>query len=413
MDTYALATFILVLAVGFGYLNYRLLKLPSSIGLTVLALLASLAAILIQARFPHLEIKSLLSKVLKEIRFEEAVLHWMLGFLLFAGALHVELETLLTRLKSILSLATLGVLLSTLITGSVIYFLGNFLSFSLPFLWCLIFGALIAPTDPVAVLAVLRKAGISKDTETIIVGESLLNDGVAVVLFLALLELALHPQFPGVGRFLFLFFREALGGIILGIVLGYIFFCLIKSVDDYQLEVLMTLTLVMLLFTLAEKIHVSGPLAVVSAGLLIGNHGRKLAMSKKTVEHVDTFWELIDGLLNTVLFLLIGLEVLVIEDLSWRTTLFSVLSILVVLFSRFFSVWVSLKIVRPFDHTKIKRVFFFTWSGLRGGIAVALVLSLPFGTIKGVFLPLTYFNVLFSVVVQGLSLRLLAQYFNT
>ena len=161
MNTYTLTTFILTLAVSFGYLNYRLLKLPSSIGLTVLALLASLVAILIQAQFPYLEIKSLLSKVLKEIRFEEAVLHWMLGFLLFAGALHVELETLLTRLKSILSLATLGVLLSTLITGSVIYFLGNFLGFSLPFLWCLIFGALIAPTDPVAVLAVLRKAGIS------------------------------------------------------------------------------------------------------------------------------------------------------------------------------------------------------------------------------------------------------------
>ncbi len=407
MSAYELITLLLVLAVAGGFLNYRFLKLPSAIGLTLVALLGSLALIALDRFLPGLGLRGTLAHVLHEVRFEETVLHWMLGFLLFAGALHVELEELITRWRSIVSLATLGVLVSTFVVGVGLKFLTGLFGWEIPLVAGLVFGALISPTDPVAVLAILRKTRVPREIESIVVGESLFNDGVAVVLFLGLLEFVLHPG-GGPEFVLWLFVKEALGGIALGILLGFVFFLLLRETDDYQLEVLMTITLVMLVYTLAERFHLSGPLGVVAAGLLIGNHGRKLAMSPRTVEHVDTFWELVDGLLNTILFLLLGLEVLVLERFSPSLLALVALSLPLVLLGRFTSVGVSLKMARPFREIRMMRVGFLSWCGVKGGIAVALALTLP-ANLQEIFLPLTYANVLFSVLVQGLTLGPLAR----
>ncbi|AEH45401.1 sodium/hydrogen exchanger [Thermodesulfatator indicus DSM 15286] len=406
MSLYTLVTLLLCLAVLSGYLNYRLLKLPSGIGATLVAIFIGFLALAAESLWPECPLTIHLKKVVQDIEFEEAVLHWMLGFLLFAGALHVELDTLLKRLRSILSLATLGVFLSTTIIGFSLYFLAKIFGLHLPILWALLFGALISPTDPVAVLATLRKAGVSKETEIVIVGESLLNDGVAVVIFLALLEMLKTQAGIDVFHILVFLVQECFGGLVLGALLGFLAFLLLKDVDDYELEVLITVALVMLCFSLAEKFHLSGPLAVVAAGLLIGNHGRRLAMSPKTIEHIDTFWRLVDSLLNAVLFLLIGLEILVINQFNLFLAL---ASIFLVLCGRFLSVSVSMAIAKPLKSLSFQKILFFTWCGLKGGIAVALAFSLPEHPLKSTLLSLTYFNVVFSVIGQGLTLKTLAQ----
>ncbi len=398
----------MVLTVFCGYLNHRFLKLPSAIGLTLVAFMLAFGATLLDHFFPALELGYSLRQLLKNISFERTFLHWMLGFLLFAGALHVELETLLLRLKDILSLATLGVLVSALLTGSLLYLLLAALGQPLPFLLCFIFGVLISPTDPVAVLAIFKAAGVKKDTEIVIVGESLLNDGIAVVLFVVLLEALLSPENFTWSNTVFFFAQEALGGVILGLALGFGAFLLLKDLDDYELEVLVTITLVMLCYALAEKLHLSGPLAVVTAGLLIGNHGRKFAMSPQTIEHVDTFWRLTDSLLNAFLFLMVGLEVLVLSW-NWHLLTFSSFALVITLLARFLSVAFSLKVVNPFEKVTFKEIFFFTWSGLKGGIALALALSLPQSPHKELILAFTYVSVLFSVVIQGLTLRGIAK----
>ncbi len=409
MDLYAWFTFFLTFTVLCGYLNYRFLKLPSAIGLTLVAFVLALLLLVEEKLWPARSILSPLLSFLAHFPFEKALLHWMLGFLLFAGALHVELETLMARLKSILSLATLGVFISTGLTAGLVFLLGKLAGLNIPFIWALLFGALIAPTDPVAVLSLFKKAGVEKEREIVIVGESLLNDGVAVVLFLSLLEMLKAEEGFGLGHFFLLLGQEAVGGLLLGGALGYLSFLLLKSIDDYELEVLITLALVMLCFTLAERLHLSGPLAVVAAGLLIGNHGRRLAMSPLTVEHVDTFWRLIDSLLNAVLFLLVGLEVLLLS-LKPLYLLLALASIPAVLAARFLSVGLSLKIVRPLGQLTLRETFFFTWAGLRGGIALALCLSLPQGSLRELFLHFTYLNVLFSVLVQGLSIPRVAAF---
>ncbi len=410
MDLYSIISFLLTIIVFCGYFNYRFLKLPSAIGLTLVAFLLALGATVSDHFFPALGLSRYLRELLTELSFERTLLHWMLGFLLFAGAIHVELDALLDRLKSILSLATLGVLVSAVITGSLLYFWLSAFGHPLPFLWTLIFGVLISPTDPVAVLTIFKSSGVKKETEIVIVGESLLNDGVAVVLFMILFEVLVSQTELHWSQALFLFGQEALGGILLGLILGFVAFLLLKDIDDYELEVLITVTLVMLCYSLAEKFHLSGPLAVVVAGLLIGNHGRRLAMSPKTIEHVDTFWRLTDSSLNAFLFLMVGLEVLL---LSWNPTLLalSALSLVVAILARFISVAISLKVVNPLRRITFKQVFFFTWSGLKGGIALALALSLPEGPFKETLLAFAYFNVLFSVIFQGLTLEKVARKF--
>ncbi|WP_456370952.1 cation:proton antiporter [Thermodesulfatator atlanticus] len=408
MSLYTLVTFFLCVAVLSGYINYRFLRLPTGIGITIVAAFLAFFVLGLDAFFPAFHVKQHFTTIISRISFEEAVLHWMLGFLLFAGALHVNLENLLERLRTILSLATLGVFLATFFTGIFLHYTAKLFGLDIPLMWAFVFGALISPTDPVAVLSVLQKAGIPRRTEIVIVGESLLNDGVAVVLFLALLEIATATQEISLGHFLAFFAKECLGGLGLGVLLGYLCFLLLRSVDDYELEVLMTLTLVMVCFSVAEKFHFSGPLAVVAAGLLIGNHGRRLAMSERTVEHLDTFWRLVDGLLNAVLFMLIGLEVLLIKY-NETNLLFGLVVIFLVLFGRFLSVLISTALTSWFKGLSLKKTAFFTWCGLKGGIAIALAFSLPENPLKDLFLTLTYFNVVFSVIFQGLTLRPIAE----
>jgi len=346
--------------------------------------------------------------LLDKVDFNTTLMQGMLSFLLFAGALHINLNDLAKQKWVIGGLATFGVILSTFIIGSTTWYLLRLLNVELSFIYCLIFGALISPTDPIAVLGILKTAGAPKSLETKIAGESLFNDGIGVVVFIVLLEIATGGHEIQAGHIIILFLEEAVGGIIYGLIIGAIAYWMLKSVDNYQVEILVTLALVMGGYALANVIHTSGPIAVVVAGLLIGNHGRLLAMSDKTREHLDTFWELVDEILNAVLFVLIGLEVLVLT-FSSDYLLAAILLIPVVLIARFICVGVPvslLKLRREFSPNAIKVM---TWGGLRGGISVALALSLPPGTQRDIILAITYVIVIFSISVQGLTIGKLIQ----
>ena len=330
-------------------------------------------------------------------------MHGMLSFLLFAGALHVNINDLAQQKWIISLLATMGLLLSTTIIALLCWYGFDLIGIDLPFMYCLIFGALISPTDPIAVLGILKTADAPKSLETKIAGESLFNDGVAVVVFIVILELIVEPQAVSASHIALLFVEEAVGGALFGLLAGWVTYKMISQVDNYQVEVLLTLALVMGGYALATAIHVSGPIAVVVAGLLIGNKGRRLAMSDKTRERLDNFWELIDEILNAVLFVLIGLELLI---LNWTAGIFyaGLLAIPVVLLARFISVGLPVTLLRS------KRVFsshvikILTWGGLRGGISVALALSLPAGPERDMVLSVTYIVVVFSIAVQGLTI---------
>jgi CPA1 family monovalent cation:H+ antiporter len=327
----------------------------------------------------------------------------MLGFLLFAGALHVKLDELLDLKWVIGTLAVIGTILSSLLIGGLSYVVFALVGLPLPFLYCLLFGALISPTDPIAVMGVLRQARLPKALEMKIVGESLFNDGVGVVIFLVVLNLV-PKETVHVTDVLVLFAEEALGGAVLGLALGYIAYRMLRSVDNYQVEILITLALVMGSFGLADLLHTSGPIAVVVAGLLIGNHGRQWAMSETTREHLDNFWELLDELLNAVLFVLIGLEVLVLS-FQQPYLIAGLVAIPLVLAARWITVVLQVKgfsFVREFNEKTIRIL---TWGGLRGGISVALALSLPPGSSRDALVTITYAVVVFSILVQGLTIN--------
>ncbi len=393
-------TILICLAALFGYVNYRLLKLPMTIGLMAVALLFSLGLLVLGKLGVGVEAEA--ERFVGAIDFTEALMHGMLGFLLFAGALHVNLDDLWDLKWIIGTLAVVGTILSSLITGVLAYWLFPLVGLSLPFLYCLLFGALISPTDPIAVMGVLRQARLPKALEMKIVGESLFNDGVGVVVFLVVLNLLPKDTFNATDVVV-LFAKEALGGAALGLALGYGAYRMLRTVDHYQVEILITLALVMGGFALADLLHTSGPIAVVVAGLLIGNHGRRWAMSDTTRVHLDSFWELLDELLNAVLFVLIGLEVLV---LTFRAPylLAGMAAIPLVLAARWFSVVVQVKgfsVVREFSDSTITIL---TWGGLRGGISVALALSLPPGPSRDAIVTITYAVVAFSILVQGLTI---------
>jgi CPA1 family monovalent cation:H+ antiporter len=400
MKLFNILAVLITLSAVFSYLNYRFIKLPTTIGVMVISLLGSLGIVVIGPLGFGLEEDAL--RLLNSIDFDETLLHGMLSFLLFAGALHIDLDRLARQKWIIGTLATVGSVGSTFMIGTLAWFVLDLLNIGLPLIYCLLFGALISPTDPIAVLGILKKAGVPESLETKICGEALFNDGVAVVVFLVLLQIAAGGHNITAGAVAWLFAKEVLGGIVYGLVTGAIAYGMLKSVDNYQVEVLITLALVAGGYALADALHLSGPIAIVVAGLLIGNHGRLLAMSDRTRENLDTFWELVDEVLNVVLFVLIGLEVLV---LSWnyRYLIASVLLIPLLLLTRFVSVALPIVVMRRFRTFSPNVIKILTWGGLRGGISVAMALSLPPGRHRDIILTITYAVVVFSIIVQGLT----------
>jgi len=406
VDVLQIAALLLSLAAVFSYINYRYVRLPTTIGLMLIALLLSLMLLGLDKlglAFPA----EWARHVLEGVDFNLTLLHGMLSFLLFAGALHVNLDDLAQQKWVIIILASIGVLVSTFIIGGLTWWLLGILGLHIDLIYCLLFGALISPTDPIAVLGILKTAGAPKSMETKIAGESLFNDGVGVVIFLVLLGIATSGQ-VSVEEVAELFLVEAVGGVLFGLLIGWIAYRMLASVDNYQVEILLTLALVMGGYALAGALHVSGPIAIVVAGLLIGNHGRVLAMSEKTREHLDTFWELVDEILNAVLFVLIGLEVLA---LTFHEAYLPAALVLIpaVLLARFISVGVPVSLMRRYRTFSPHAVKILTWGGLRGGISVALALSLPAGPERATILAITYIVVVFSILIQGLSIGLLVR----
>ena len=393
-------TLLVCLSALFGYINHRVLKLPIKIGLMIIALAMSLALVLLNSLGIGLAGEA--RAFVQGIDFNLALMQGMLSFLLFAGALHVDLEDLLKQKGIIAILASAGVILSTFIVGTASYYGFRLVGLELPYIYCLLFGALISPTDPIAVVGIMKLARAPKTLETKMTGESLFNDGVGIVVFLVLLDVALSGEvsLPAIAT---LFVGEAIGGAVIGLALGYPAYRMLQKTDQYQVEILITLALVMGGYRLASVLHASGPITVVVMGLLIGNHGRRFAMSETTREHLDSFWELIDELLNAILFVLIGL---VVVDMSFRLDYLEamLMAIPIVLLSRFVSVGLPIRFLSLFREFSKRAILILTWGGLRGGISVALALSLPASPERDAIVAITYGVVAFSIIVQGLTI---------
>jgi CPA1 family monovalent cation:H+ antiporter len=401
MKLFNILAILVTLSASFSYINHRFIRLPTTIGLMVIALLVSLGLIALPPLGFGLKEDARL--LLASVDFDETLLHGMLSFLLFAGALHVNLADLARQKYIIGILATAGVIGSTFIMGFTSWWVLGVLNINLPFIYCLLFGALISPTDPIAVMGILKKAGVPESLVTKITGESLFNDGVAVVVFLVLLEVATGSHEVTAASVAGLFIKEAFGGLAFGLLIGGIAYWMLKSVENYQVEVLITLALVTGGFGLADALHLSGPIAIVVAGLLIGNHGRMLAMSDEVRDHLDKFWELVDEILNAVLFVLIGLEVLVLT-FNRAYILAGIILIPLLLAARFVCVGIPVVILKHFRTFSPNVIKILTWGGLRGGISVALALSLPAGKNREAILAVTYAIVVFSIIVQGLTI---------
>jgi CPA1 family monovalent cation:H+ antiporter len=406
MKLFNILAVLITLSAIFSYINHRFIRLPTTIGIMVIALLVSLGLIILGPL--GLGLEEAAHRLLNSIDFDETLLHGMLSFLLFAGALHINLADL-ARQKWIISiLATAGVIGSTFMVGFISQRVLSALGMELPLIYCLLFGALISPTDPIAVLGIIKKARVPKSLETKITGESLFNDGVAVVVFLVLLKIASGTGEISAGAVVGLLLKEAVGGALFGLLIGAMGYWMLKSIDNYQVEVLITLALVTGGFALADALHLSAPIAIVIAGLLVGNQGRLLAMSDTVREHLDTFWELVDEVLNAVLFVLIGFEVLILT-LNREYVIAGVLLIPLILLARFVCVGIPVVILKKFRTFSPHVIKILTWGGLRGGISVALALSLPPGKHRDVILTITYAVVVFSIIVQGLTMGKLAR----
>lgn len=403
MGIFGLTALLITLAAIFSYVNHRFIGLPTTIGVMLIAIVLS-GGLLLAGLLGLSAVGEQAEALVGQIDFSKTLLNGMLSFLLFAGALHVNLEDLARRKWIISILATVGLALSALLVALATRLILGALGIELAFIFCLLFGILIAPTDPVAVLSILRKAGVPKSLEAKVTGESLFNDGVAVVVYIVLLEVAKGDHVLGLGHVALLFVVEAVGGVLFGLVTGWLAYLMLKSVDNYQVEVLITLALVTGGYALADALHMSGPIAMVVAGLLIGNRGRYLAMSDTTRVHLDSFWELVDEVLNAVLFLIIGLEVLVIT-FEGRWLLAGVLMIPLVLTARFISVATPVTLLRPLRDFSPRAIRVLTWGGLRGGISVALALALPRGLERDLLLTITYTIVVFSILVQGPTIQ--------
>ena len=416
MDLFDAIAILITLAAVFRYCNVRFIRLPPSIALMLMSLTVAVALMIAGWVWPGLGhgVEQQVRQWVGGMNFGTFLMKYLLGFLLFAGALHVNLGDLMRSRWAIATFATLGVIGSTFAVAGLTLALTGVMSLNLPWIYCLLFGALISPTDPIAVLAILKRAGASKQLETRIAGESLFNDGIGVVVFVVVAGLATGDgHSAGAGDIALLLVGEAVGGVALGLALGYAGYRVLKSIDSYAVEILVTLALVMGGYALAHAIHTSGPLAMVVAGLMIGNHGRELAMSKNTREHLDTFWELIDEILNALLFVLIGLEVVVLRLTGWHL-LAGLAAIPLVLLARLTSIGVPVSVLSRWQPAPPRSVRIMTWGGLRGGISIALALSLPAATAdqaaaRDLILTMTYVVVAFSILVQGTTVQRLVR----
>ena len=403
MEIFTLFSVLITLAAAFSYLNTRVLKLPSGISLMLLGTLSALGVIII-GHFSS-GFTRLVQQELALIDFSEFLLGILLSFLLFAGSLHVDFDDLKKSAKSITLFAVLGTVISTFLVGIGVYYLLPLLGPGLPIIYCLLFGALISPTDPIAVMGILKKAKLSKEIETNIVGESLFNDGIGVVIFATLLQIStVGVENFGAADVAMLFLKEAAGGIVAGLVIGFIGYRLMKSIDHFQTEILISLAMVMGGYSFCHYIHVSGPLAMVAAGIMTGNRGRAHAMSDVTRDYLGKFWEVTDEILNAILFLLIGLEIVAVNFKSGYLVT-GLLAALLIVVARFISLFFPALVFRINKTLGIKTLSIMTWGGLRGGISIALALSLPVSPYKDVIVSITFVVVLFSILAQGFTIE--------
>ena len=403
LSPFDIAAMLVVASALFGWFNHHVIKLPHVVGLTVMGAIAAIGLLFANAFVPSITMDDTVSRLLVEMNFTDTLLQGMLSFLLFAGALHVDLDRLKADWLPVLLLSTVGVVISTVIVGLLTWGLGLLLDLPLVPIWYFVFGALIAPTDPVAVLGVLKEEKVEESLQASVAGESLFNDGVGIVVFTILLGAALTGQEFSVTEGLRLFAIEAGGGILVGLLFGWIGFRAMRSMDEYALEVTITLAVVMGGYALCTALHISGPLAMAAAGLLIGNFGVTYAMSDVTRDYVIKFWEVLDELLNSVLFLLIGLEMVALVP-GVNDALLALAAIPITLFARAVAVTLSTKVV-PAASPKAEGAWsVLWWGGLRGGISIALALSLPAGPVRDLLLAATFGAVLFSVLVQRATL---------
>lgn len=400
---------LLLLAAVFGYLNQRFLHLPRTIGMLIGALGLSILLIGWDAAFPGILVRPWAKVILDDLSFPATLLNGALSFLLFAAALSVSFSDLWNRKGTIIVFATVGVLISTFLMGLAMWVVFGLTGLDVPLVWCLVLGAIVAPTDPIAVSAALERIGLPAELRGVIAGESLLNDGVGVLMFALLLGVATGGDKITFGEFGLLFVYEALGGALLGLAGGYLAYRAMRTIDQHDVEVIISLALVTVCYSVAELLKVSGPIAVVVAGVLVGSHARRHAMSENTRRHIDLFWSVIDEVLNSLLFLLIGLEIVVVEG-GKATLIAAVVAALLSLVVRFASVWPLALIVTRLK-VRIGATVLLTWSGLRGGISIALALSLPDGQYRQPILAAVYGVVLFTILVQGLTLERVADYF--
>jgi CPA1 family monovalent cation:H+ antiporter len=408
MDLFAVITILVAITALFSYWNTRFLKLPDTIGLTVISLAYSIVIILAGNIFPNLV--ALEKSFIGQIDFSEVLLDVMLCFLLFAGAFHTDFDLLKKNIRSISLFAVMGVLISTAVIGGLIYGFFLLMHVPVPLLYCLLFGAIISPTDPIAVLSILTRSGVPEDVEINIVGESLFNDGVGVVIFYIIINVVNNgvPEHIGMEVLVHLL-REAGGGILLGWALGMVGFYMMKRIDHYQTEVMITLALAMGGYELASSMHMSGPLCMVAAGLVTGHRSKSLAMSENTAAYVDRFWVLIDGLLNAILFVLIGLE-LVVLDFEARYIWLGLAAIPVTILARFLALWLPYGILKRWiPAVNMKMIKLMTWGGLRGGLSIAMALSLKDPLPRDAFVVMVFIVMAFSIIVQGLTVGPMAK----
>lgn len=411
MELYYSFSILIVLSALFSYLNSRYLKLPPAIGIMLLAIITSLSIVAVGKSQPQLSTG--VSELIASIDFPSVLMGAMLNFLLFAGAIHISIADLQKQKTPIIILSTVGVILSTFIVGSLLYAILILLELNVPYIQCLVFGALISPTDPLAVLAILKKAGLSKSIETKISGESLFNDGVAVLLFAILLQLAQDSAVDLTFKHIAgLFVQEAIGGLTIGFLLGYIGSQGIKRINDYQVTVLITVAIVMGGYLITRFLHISSPLTMAAAGLVIGNYGKAKAMSAIDKDYLDKFWEMVDEILNAILFLIIGFEILLIPDIR-QYWMVGCVSIGIVLLSRLLSIWLPTRAIPSLGRFDTKTLTILVWGGLRGGVSVALALTIDEHLNQNLFLSATYYVVVFSILVQGLSIGKLISLINS